>query len=323
MQSTINNRIQEIVDKLFNGNKAAFAKAINKAPTTISNILSSRKTVPSADIITSIINSIENLNSYWLITGIGDMISSPTDIKQTNTPPISSSEIIQKIIENEDTNPNALSIAMGLKKVQPIYDIINGKIKKISSDYANRIMAAFPHYNIEWLLSGEGNMLKSSNDNIINSKKEIIIHLQSPAKLIPHIIEGCADCGKPNGFDIAIKEDQCPKYIIPGLTGCDFTIPARGRSMINKRIPEKSIHDGDIIGCRKWNSRSHIRWGEVYVLSTTEGITVKQIEPSEREGYIKCVPFNTEEGFLPFEIPVNEIYDWAIVVGIVSVSMWS
>ena len=166
-------------------------------------------------------------------------------------------------------------------------------------------------------------ILKSGLKKKITITDQGIIHLQNSAKLIPHIIEECADCGKPNGFDVAIMEDQCPKYIIPGLVGCDFTIPARGRSMINKNIPEKSIKDGDIIGCRKWNSRSHIRWGEVYVLSTTAGITVKQILPSEREGYIKCVPFNTEEGFMPFEIPVNEIYDWAIVVGIVSLSMWS
>lgn len=243
---------------------------------------------------------------------------------------MNSSMVIQKIIENEGINPNALSVAMGLKRAQPIYDIINGKIKKISAGYASRIIAAYPNYNLEWILSGKGEMFKSySNIPAKNKKKEDIIegesivHLQNSAKLIPHIIEECADCGKPNGFDVAIREDQCPKYIIPGLVGCDFTIPARGRSMINKNIPEKSIKDGDIIGCRKWNSRSHIRWGEVYVLSTTAGITVKQILPSEREGYIKCVPFNTEEGFMPFEIPVNEIYDWAIVVGIVSLSMWS
>lgn len=237
---------------------------------------------------------------------------------------------IDRLIEFQQYLKNKIG---GQNKFEAFVGISNGYLSRmqkqqgeIGSDVINKISETFPELNIDWLITGKGKMLKSfPEDVIINKKREnqSIIHLQNSVKLIPHIIEECADCGKPNGFDVAIREDQCPKYIIPGLVGCDFTIPARGRSMINKNIPEKSIKDGDIIGCRKWNSRSHIRWGEVYVLSTTAGITVKQILPSEREGYIKCVPFNTEEGFMPFEIPVNEIYDWAIVVGIVSLSMWS
>lgn len=239
------------------------------------------------------------------------------------------SEIIQAILNKEGLT---YSIFAKYIKVAPkeVYDLLNGRTKSITSKFAEKILAVYPYYNIIWLRTGLGEMFKSDVDRLAaRGRKELLmdeqgtIHLQEAAKLIPHIIEGCADCGKPNGFDIAITEDRCPKYIIPGLVGCDFTIPARGRSMINKNIPEKSIKDGDIIGCRKWNSRSHIRWGEVYVLSTTEGITVKQIEPSDKEGYIKCVPFNTDEGFQSFEIPVDEIYDWAIVVGVASISMWS
>lgn len=253
---------------------------------------------------------------------------------------MNASEVIQKIIEAEGINPNILASKMGIARTQPIYDIINGKVKKISENYANKILSAYPHYNMVWLLTGMGDMntssdtaeftdnLKKSYDeyefsgNIVAEGKVPYLASQS-SQMVPHIVEECADCGQPNGFDVAILEDQCPKYSIPGLLDCDFTIPARGRSMINRNVPEKSIKDGDIIGCKKWVSRSHIRWGEVYVLSTTGGITVKQIQPSEQDGCIRCVPFNLDEGFQPFELPVDEIYDWAIVTGIASVSMWS
>lgn len=72
--TTINDRIQLIVEELFNGNKAAFAKAINKAPTTVANILGPRRTTPSSDFIESIKNSIENINLLRLMTGVGDML---------------------------------------------------------------------------------------------------------------------------------------------------------------------------------------------------------------------------------------------------------
>jgi len=44
--------------------------------------------------------------------------------------------------------------------------------------------------------------------------------------------------------------------------------------------------------------------------------------PSEKDGYIKCVSFNEEEGFIPYDLPADEIQDWAIVVGVVTVMNW-
>lgn len=69
----ITKRLQYIVDERFNGNKAAFAKAIDIAPTSISNYLGrERSSKPSSEILEKIINSIEDLNAKWLLTGKGD-----------------------------------------------------------------------------------------------------------------------------------------------------------------------------------------------------------------------------------------------------------
>lgn len=141
-------------------------------------------------------------------------------------------------------------------------------------------------------------------------------------KAIPHIDVVTASCGLPNGFNSTIMKTDCERFIIPDMPGCDFTIRAGGRSMINRNVPERSINDRDIVGCRIVKSRSHIRWGEVYALATYDGIMIKKIEQSERDGYITCVPFNNDEGFKPYDIPVEEVYDWALVVGVVSVKTW-
>ena len=66
--SSINERLQTIVDKLFDGNKAKFAKSIEIAPTSISNYLSDkRQSKPSADMLEKIINVVDNLSAEWLL----------------------------------------------------------------------------------------------------------------------------------------------------------------------------------------------------------------------------------------------------------------
>lgn len=64
-----------------------------------------------------------------------------------------------------------------------------------------------------------------------------------------------------------------------------------------------------------------IQWGEVYAMATADGYVVKKIMPSDMEGCVKCVSFNGEE-FPPFDLNVNEIYDYAKVVGVATINLW-
>ena len=181
----------------------------------------------------------------------------------------------------------------------------------------DRISNAYPDINIAWLKTGVGEMILGNEEN-----KRIPHYDGLKGKAIPHIDVVTASCGLPNGFNSAITKGDCERYIIPDMPGCDFTIRAGGRSMINRNVPERSINDRDIVGCRIVTTRSHVRWGEVYALATYDGIMIKKVEESEQEGYIRCGPFNKEEGFKPYDVPVNEIHDWALVVGVVSVKTW-
>lgn len=237
---SINNRIQEIINSLYSGNKRAFSFAIGVSPSVIENIVGKRQSNPSYDITHKIINSIEYLNIEWLMTGNGKML--------VKTPIFPSEEV-------SDT------------------------VKEAIVQYRNSFTYT----------------------------PKPFIHT------IPPII---------NGFSKAIEIGNYTEVPIPFIEDYDFTLRAHGDSMIKIENPQKSIEDQDIVVCRFWKNRSYIRWGEVYVLSTAEGCIIKKIMPSENNDYIKCVSFNQENGYDPYDLPISEILDWAIVVGSIRISMW-
>ena len=81
----INERIQNIVDKMFNGNKSAFAKRIKIRPTTISNIIGrDRASKPSSEILENIVFFIPELNADWLLTGKGEMLKQNSENSSRN-----------------------------------------------------------------------------------------------------------------------------------------------------------------------------------------------------------------------------------------------
>jgi hypothetical protein len=93
--------------------------------------------------------------------------------------------------------------------------------------------------------------------------------------------------------------------------------------MVNRRDPAHSIPEGAWIGIQPSQS-SVIRWGEVYAVMTTDGPVVKKLMPSEREGYITCVSFNEEDGYLPYELPTNEIIQPLYkVVAVITAQRWA
>lgn len=145
----------------------------------------------------------------------------------------------------------------------------------------------------------------------------------NPYPIKPFIDSVYAVCGTPSGFSMAIKETDCEGLSLPFMKEYDFSIRAKGDSMINRSNPARSIRENDIVVCRLWTSRSHVRWGEVYALATGDGVIVKKIMPSDKESFIKCVSFNEEDGYPPYELPLQEVHDWAIVTGVVSARNWN
>lgn len=97
--STIQDRIFELIKHTSNNNKSRFSTTIGVSPTVIENIVGTRGSKPSYDVLEKIIHSFVNLNIEWLMTGQGKVfldgkksVSESVSEDQKNDYPITSNE---------------------------------------------------------------------------------------------------------------------------------------------------------------------------------------------------------------------------------------
>lgn len=260
------------------------AKECGISPSTVTNWITG-DTTPDRSKITLVSRFLE-VNEEWLLTGAGQ----PQDYPEET---LTDEEVEQY---RNEWNVGMASEIAGDEDVQLI-----SRISKLPPEKVKNILEEIHK--------------RCDNDSFLLTGTKYPIR--------PFIDSVYAVCGAPSGFSIAIKEAECEGLSLPFMKEYDFSIKAKGDSMINRNNPSRSIRESDIVVCRLWKSRSHVRWGEVYALATSEGVVIKKLQESEKDGHIKCVSFNTEDGFTPYDLPVEEIYDWAIVVGVVSARNWN
>lgn len=213
-------------------------------------------------------------------------------------------EILESILKNEDVNYAQLAKNMGLPRVQPLYDIRDGKVKRITENYASKIITAYPKYNRVWLLTGEGDMLNAGTNYDNNSKVDIkdkeTTKTEETATLVL-LLPVSAQGGSLNDFVVSVKESDCEKVVSP-IRGVDFAMTVSGDSM----SPE--YPNGSRVFIKRINEKAFIEWGKVYVLDTCNGTVIKILVPSNKEGYVKCVSINTDPIFAPFDVSLDDIY---------------
>lgn len=179
----------------------------------------------------------------------------------------------------------------------------------IGSDKVVKILTAYPSLSPEWLMLGEGEMLRDPSKQAANDPKKEIIPSHTPQEGIPLIpIEAWA--GALSGEDYSIMESECERYIVPSFKDADFLITVRGDSMTPK------YYSGDIVACRKvFLSDLWFQWGKVYIIDTNQGSLLKKVRPGSSEDTITLVSENPE--YEPFELRKDQIYNIAIVQGVI------
>lgn len=185
------------------------------------------------------------------------------------------------------------------RKFQERINVSNSYIQNISegigADVMNRISIQFPDLNTSWLLTGEGEMLKSSCDVVSqkSSNTRPRIPYDAAAGTLTETVEGVA-------------EYQCEQVPIIGVfPRYDFTIRIVGRSM------EPEYFAGDEVACLRVNEKRFLQWGRVHVLDTTQGVVIKRIY--DNGDCIVCKSFNPE--FPDFSIPKEDIRSYNLIVG--------
>lgn len=95
-----------------------------------------------------------------------------------------SAKRLEELITYLKLSYNKFAVEIGLKDNVKIYHVKNGR-NDISADLANNIVSKYPYVSYEWLLRGEGPMLKASpltpsqQKNILKKLKKLFISLRN------------------------------------------------------------------------------------------------------------------------------------------------
>lgn len=176
----------------------------------------------------------------------------------------------------------------------------------ISEDNISRFLAYAPDVNIVWLLTGEGDMLKTEHTKDVMTP--VAHQTENPKDGIP-LIPLSAMAGALTG-EQSVLEYECERYVVPAFSGADFLMPVKGNSMMPTYI------SGDIVACQRVPmSGLFFQWNKPYVLDTAQGAIIKRIKPGSDKQHVLIVSDNKE--YDPFELPYEDIYAVALVIGII------
>ena len=181
--------------------------------------------------------------------------------------------------------------------------------KSIGSNVLEKIMLLYPDLNPAWLLTGAGSMLtdevtepavttfKLKTDTTVESQQIPLYDLEAFAGLVPLF-----------GNSRALQ--PIDHISIPHLPKCDGAVYVTGDSMY------PLLKSGDIVMYKIIEDiPNSIFWGEMYLLGIDMGgeeyITVKYIQQSDKEGYIKLVSQNPQHQ--DKDIAIDKIRAFALI----------
>lgn len=187
------------------------------------------------------------------------------------------------------------------------------KVSNIGSDKIEKILSAYSEISPEWLVTGNGGMLRSDSEqsievvgegllgNAVQQKKGVIRYYDVDASASP--IEMFSA-----GNDVAYKD-----LIVPGFEDCEIALNIWGDSM------EPKLCKGEMIICKFWRE-SFIEYGYVYLIETKTGHRmIKYLQASQSADTISCVSENTF--YQPFELKRSDILKLYVVKGHLERSM--
>lgn len=173
--------------------------------------------------------------------------------------------------------------------------------KGISASKQRKLFELYPDLNRDWLLFGEGEMLRPTVDNTKDQADSEYEALLLPTE---------AFAGGLQMWSEGIELADCIKVKTP-ISGVDFAIPIKGDSM------EPRFHDGSILMIKRINEKAFIPWGHPMVIDTENGVLIKKVMPDQdRDGFEECIVAESiNPAYPPIKIPTASIYGMYRVLG--------
>ncbi|SKB63371.1 Phage repressor protein C, contains Cro/C1-type HTH and peptisase s24 domains [Soonwooa buanensis] len=213
-------------------------------------------------------------------------------------------ERIIQLIENKKLPKEEFYIKIGMTSAS-----FRGKAKEtpLNSTAIENILSLIPDVNPNWLITGQGEMLKKDQAVIVKESKANYGNL----KPIPLVSVTAVGGFGNNSFAIE-ERDVKDYYIIPKFKHkkVDFMIEVEGSSMYPK------YNSGDVVACTVINENSFIQWNKTHVIATKEqGIIIKRIKKGSIEDKLCMISDNKD--YDAFEVPKEDITGIALVVGVI------
>ena len=198
---------------------------------------------------------------------------------------------------------------LGISKGQ-MSKIVSGTAQ-LRNEYLMKLVSNDKNWNTEFLTDPLWARLESRSGGLANEGADAIRNsISKSAKALPLIpFEAVAGPGSPVYEDERIENF----YTVSEFKDCDFLIRVKGDSMSPK------FTGGDLLACKNIpiDQTYFLQWGRCYVIYTrSQGCMVKRVQPSEKDGWIKCVSENAN--YAPFDVPMRDVVSVALVNGSIS-----
>lgn len=169
----------------------------------------------------------------------------------------------------------------------------------IGSDVLLSLHEAFPDLNLEWLITGKGDMLKQPSTQEASGDIIPLSHPKTPDKIYPMSEFNLYDIDVSAGLSRLFSEDgdrnkaYLGKISIPNMPKCDGAVKVICDSMY------PLLKSGDIIAYKEVHSIESVQYGEIYILQIEDdsdvSVVVKYVKKSsEGNDYLNLVSYNKE-----------------------------
>lgn len=233
---------------------------------------------------------------------------------------------IRDFIDHKGISMRSFEVQAGLTN-----GIISTALKRntdISWESVSKIVDTYKEIDIEWLITGNGQMLKVNDEliplqpvispkSIKEEGKEIELPCTDEFEYVNNDNEGKVPIVHELSFATidpdepsTIKADE--HYYIKEFRNADFLMRVAGDSMYPKYKP------GDLIACRNIRYTNFYQWGKPYALLTChQGIIIGRVY--EHHQYTTFVRVKSDNPSYPeWEIPIDEVARAAIIIGSIS-----